>query len=168
MAYHVYNDKFQVETQSSHVTVLDVTKQVREIVGKTGVKNGSILVYTGHTSCSVQIQEFSDGQTFWGTELIMQDLINCLAKIVPTCTNEGMYLHPNMEHVRLAVRDRDEKPEWALNTDGHIRSIIMGRSVSIPIIDGEIQLGEFGLIYFADWDQIRARTRTVIVQVQGE
>ena len=44
----------------------------------------------------------------------------------------------------------------------------MGRSVTIPIIDGEIQLGEFGLVYFADWDQVRARTRTVIVQVQGE
>jgi thiamine phosphate synthase YjbQ (UPF0047 family) len=38
----------------------------------------------------------------------------------------------------------------------------------VPIIDGEIQLGEFGCIYFADWDQIRARTRKLIVQIQGE
>lgn len=164
----VYNEKFQVDTGHSHVTVLDVTAQVREIAGRSGVTNGSILVFTGHTSCSLQIQEFSDGQTCWGTELIMQDLINCLSKIVPTCTNEGMYLHPNGEHVRLAKLHRDEKPEWCLNTDGHIRSVIMGRSVTIPVIDGEVQLGEFGLIYFADWDQIRARTRTVIVQVQGE
>lgn len=164
----VYNEKFQVETEHSHVTVLDVTKQVREIAAKSGIRNGSILVYTGHTSCSVQIQEFSDGKTHWGTELIMQDLINCLSKIVPTCTHEGMYLHPNSEHVRLAKQDRDERPEWSLNTDGHIRSIIMGRSVTVPIIDGEVQLGEFGLIYFADWDQVRARTRTVIVQIQGE
>lgn len=84
----VYNEKFQVETEHSHVTVLDVTRQVREIADRSGIKNGSILVYTGHTSCSVQIQEFSDGKTFWGTELIMQDLINCLAKIVPTCTTK--------------------------------------------------------------------------------
>ena len=61
----------------------------------------------------------------------------------------------------------DERPEWCLNTDGHIRSVIMGRSVTIPIIDGEIQLGEFGLVYFADWDQVRSRTRTVITQVMG-
>ncbi len=164
----VYNEKFTVETGHAHVTVLDVTKQVREIVGKAGIRNGSVLVFTGHTSCSVQIQEFSDGKTLWGTELIMQDLINCLEKIVPTCTNEGMYLHPNSEHVRLAMKDRDEKPEWCLNTDGHIRSVIMGRSVTMPIIDGELQLGDFGCVYFADWDQIRDRTRTVIVQVQGE
>ena len=164
----IHNEKFQVETGAAHVTVLDVTKQVREIVKRSGVKNGNFLVFTGHTSCSVQIQEFSDGQTLWGTELIMQDLINCLAKIAPTCTNEGMYLHPNLEHVKGAMEERNERPEWCLNTDGHIRSVIMGRSVTIPIIDGEIQLGEFGLVYFADWDQVRSRTRTVIVQVMGE
>ncbi len=164
----VVNEKFQVETGAAHVTVLNVTKQVREIAERSGIKNGHILVFTGHTSCSVQIQEFSDGQTAWGTELVMQDLINALAKIAPTCTNEGMYLHPNAEHIRGAVEERDERPEWCLNTDGHIRSVIMGRSVMIPIMDGEIQLGDFGLIYFADWDQTRARTRTVMVQVMGE
>lgn len=164
----IYNEKFQVETGAAHVTVIDVTKQVREIVLKSGVKNGNFLVFTGHTSCSVQIQEFSDGQTLWGTELIMQDLINCLAKIAPTCTNEKMYLHPNEAHVKGAVEERGEKAEWCLNTDAHIRSIIMGRSVTVPIMDGEIQLGDFGLIYFADWDQTRPRTRTVMVQVMGE
>lgn len=164
----IYNEKVQVETGVAHVTVIDVTAQVREAFSRAGIKNGSILVYTGHTSCSVQIQEFSDGQTLWGTELIMQDLINCLEKIVPTCTNEGIYLHPNSEHVRIAKLERNERSEWCLNTDGHIRSVIMGRSVTVPVIDGEIQLGEFGCIYFADWDQVRARTRTIIVQVQGE
>ena len=164
----VYNEKFQVETECGHVTVLDVTSQIREIVKRAKISNGSILIFTGHTTCSIQIQEFSDGQTYWGTELIMQDLINSLAKIAPTCTNEGMYLHPCYEHVRLAKLNRDEKSEWSLNTDGHIRSVIMGRSVTIPMIDDEVQLGDFGCIYFADWDQIRARTRTIIVQIQGE
>ena len=49
----------------------------------------------------------------------------------------------------------------------HLRSVILGRSVDIPIIDGEIQLGEFGCVYFGDWDQVRARERKVIVQVTG-
>ena len=76
----VFNEKFQVETGAAHVTVLDVTKQVRAIVQRSGVKNGNFLVFTGHTSCYVQIQEFSDGQTLWGTALIMQDRLNRLAK----------------------------------------------------------------------------------------
>jgi len=44
----------------------------------------------------------------------------------------------------------------------------MWRSQSIPIIDGQMELGEFGRIYFADFDQVRARERNVRVQIVGE
>jgi thiamine phosphate synthase YjbQ (UPF0047 family) len=44
----------------------------------------------------------------------------------------------------------------------------MGRSESIPIVDGSVQLGEFGCIYFADFDGTRARERIVRIQVVGE
>ena len=73
-----------------------------------------------------------------------------------------------MEHVKQAEALRNEKPYWSLNTDAHLRSVIMGRSVMVPVIEGELQLGEFGMIWFGDWDQIRARERVVIIQVQGE
>lgn len=164
----VYNATIQVRSEHTRPTFENITEKVREIVRDSGVKNGNVLVYSPHTTCSVQIQEYSDGQTYYGTELIMQDLVNVLAKIIPTCTNEGQYLHPCLEHVDQAAKLRDEKPYWSLNTDAHLRSVIMGRSVTIPILDGRMQLGEFGMIWFGDWDQIRARERTVIVQVQGE
>jgi thiamine phosphate synthase YjbQ (UPF0047 family) len=38
----------------------------------------------------------------------------------------------------------------------------------MPIVEGKMQLGEFGRIYFADFDQVRARERTVTVQIVGE
>jgi thiamine phosphate synthase YjbQ (UPF0047 family) len=44
----------------------------------------------------------------------------------------------------------------------------MGRSQSIPVVDGALTLGEFGRIYLADFDQTRARERTVRVQIVGE
>lgn len=163
----IYNEKFEIQSDR-RPTFDDVTATVREIVKRSNIQNGTVLVYTGHTTCSVQIQEFSDGQTYWGTELIMQDLVNVLAKIVPTCTNEGQYLHPCQAHVDTAAKERQELASWSLNTDAHLRSVIMGRSVTIPIIDGHLELGEFGCIYFGDWDQVRARKRTVIVQVTGE
>ena len=162
----IYNEKFKIQSDR-RPTFDNVTEQVKAIVEKAKVKNGTVLVYTGHTTCSLQIQEYSDGQTYWGTELIMQDLVNVLSKIVPTCTAEGQYMHPCQKHVDDAARLRNEHPSWSLNTDAHLRSVIMGRSVTIPIIDGELQLGEFGRIYFGDWDQVRARERTVIVQVSG-
>ncbi|MEG1524786.1 MAG: secondary thiamine-phosphate synthase enzyme YjbQ [Clostridia bacterium] len=163
----IYHEKFEVQSDR-RPTFDDVTKIVREILTRSNVKNGTVLVYTGHTTCSLQIQEFSDGKTYWGTELIMQDLVDVLSKIVPTCTHEGMYMHPCAKHIELAAKDRDELAAWSLNTDAHLRSVIMGRSITIPVIDSQLQLGEFGCIYFGDWDQIRARKRTVIVQVMGE
>lgn len=163
----IYNKKIQVQSDK-RPTFDDITKQVKEVVAQSRIKNGTVLVYTGHTTCSLQIQEFSDGQTYWETELIMQDLVNTLAKIAPTCTNEGQYLHPCPKHIELAARDRNEHASWSLNTDAHLRSVIMGRSVTMPIIDGALELGEFGCVYFGDWDQVRARRRTVIIQVSGE
>ena len=164
----VYNEKFRVVSRHCKPTFEDVTKQVKEIVARSGVKNGQVLVFTGHTTCSVQIQEFSDGKSFLGNELIMQDLANVMSRLVPTCESEHQYLHPCQAHVDIAGKERDELPAWSLNTDAHLRSVIMGRSVTIPVIDNQVQLGEFGCIYFGDWDQIRARERTVIVQVMGE
>lgn len=164
----VYNEKFKVISKFCRPTFEDVTKQVKEIVARSGVQNGQVLVFTGHTTCSVQIQEFSDGKSYLGNELIMQDLANVMTRLVPTCESEHQYLHPCQAHVDIAGAERAELPAWSLNTDAHLRSVIMGRSVTIPVIDKEVQLGEFGCIYFGDWDQIRARERTVIVQVMGE
>lgn len=162
----VYNELFKIQSDR-RPTFDDVTEKIKEIAVRSKVKNGTVMVYTPHTTCSIQIQEYSDGQTYWGTELIMQDLVDVLAKIVPTCTAEGQYMHPCQKHVDDAAKLRDELPSWSLNTDAHLRSVILGRSVDIPIIDGEMQLGEFGCVYFGDWDQVRARERKVIVQVTG-
>jgi thiamine phosphate synthase YjbQ (UPF0047 family) len=44
----------------------------------------------------------------------------------------------------------------------------MGRSETIPIFEGNLELGEFGHIYFVDFDHTRARERQVIIQVSGQ
>ena len=61
-----------------------------------------------------------------------------------------------------------EEPAWTLNTDAHLRSALIGRSESIPIVQAKLELGEHGRIYFADFDGTRPRTRIVRVQVVGE
>ncbi len=162
----VYHAVFNI-VSDRRPTFHPVTDQVKEIVEKSGIKNGILIVFSQHTTCSVMIQEASDDVNYWGTELLMQDLVNVLEKIIPTCKTEGDYLHPGPEHIREAGK-RDEEPFWSLNTDAHLRSILMGRSVSIPVVDGQMQLGEFGRIYFADFDQVRARERIVTVQIVGE
>jgi secondary thiamine-phosphate synthase enzyme len=146
----------------------DVTQKVKEIVKESKIKNGLVCVFSQHTSCSVMIQEDSEGTTYTGTPYILQDTINCLEKIIPDCKYEGQYLHPGKYHTEQAFKLRQELNEWCLNTDGHIRSSIMGRSETIPLLDGKMTLGEFGLIYFADLDRTRERDRLVRVQIVGE
>lgn len=162
----VYQEAIEVQSQMVP-TFHDITEQARSAVQKSGVKNGVLVVYSQHTTCSVMIQEESHDTNYCGTKTIMQDLVQALETIVPTCTSKGQYLHPGPEHIKDAVQ-RKELPGWSLNTDAHLRSIIMGRSESIPIIEGKIELGEFGRIYFADFDQVRARKRTVRFQIVGE
>ena len=148
-------------------TFHDVTPRVEDVLRESGVRNGILVVYSQHTTCSVLVQEASDDTDYWGTELLMQDLVGVLERLVPTCRTEGQYRHPGPKHIEAAA-GRDELPAWSLNTDAHLRSVILGRSQTIPIVDGALTLGEFGRIYFADFDQVRARERTVRVQIVGE
>ncbi|MDA8238107.1 MAG: secondary thiamine-phosphate synthase enzyme YjbQ [Chloroflexi bacterium] len=148
-------------------TFHDVTAQVEDALGGSGIRDGILLVYSQHTTCSVLIQEASDDTDYWGTELLMQDLVTILEGLVPTCRTEGQYRHPGPRHIAAAA-GRDELPSWSLNTDAHLRSVILGRSQAVPVVDGRMTLGEFGRIYFADFDQVRARERTVRVQIVGE
>ena len=92
-----------------------------------------------------------------------------MERIVPQCLVEGQYMHPGPAHIRFAMDEAKEEGEWtSLNTDAHLRSVFFGRSETIVVMDGELDLGEFGYIYFVDWDQIRDRPRQCQVQIIGE
>lgn len=146
----------------------DVTAQFEEFVAACGVRNGIAMAYSAHTSCCVFLQEESEDVTYYGTQLLLQDTLNVLASIAPPVRHEGQYLHPGPIHIRNAAELRDELPEWGLNTDGHIISSILGRSETVPLVDGTLVLGEFGRVYFGDLDSVRARTRTVHFSVLGD
>ena len=162
-----YHNTFKIQSDR-RPTFDDVTDRALEALKESGIKNGIMTVYSQHTTCSVLIQEQSDDVNYYGTQLVLQDMVYGLEKIFPTCENEGQYLHPGPLHIEIAGRERNEEPFWSLNTDAHLRSVMLGRSVTVPVEDGEAILGEFGRIYFADFDQVRARERTVRVTIVGE
>jgi secondary thiamine-phosphate synthase enzyme len=163
----IRHEHFTIQSEA-RVTFEDVTDKVLAIAKETGVKNGILQVYSQHTTCAVVIQEQSDDTNFYGTQFVLQDMVNGLSTLFPTCTSEGQYLHPGAMHIDIAKRERAEEAWWSLNTDAHLRSVMLARSVSIPLADGNLILGEFGRIYFGDFDQTRARQRTVWVSVLGE
>lgn len=162
----VFHDFIKIQSDR-RPTFHDVTENVQGVLERSNITEGILVVYSQHTTCSVMIQEAADDTNYWGTELLMQDLVGVLEKIIPTCLTEGQYLHPGPKHIEAAA-GRDELPSWSLNTDAHLRSVLLGRSVTIPMVEGKMLLGEFGRIYFADFDQVRARERFVRVQIIGE
>ena len=154
-------------TCEARTTFHDITDEITKYVHSLNINNGIVFVYSQHTTCSVLIQEQSDDVNYYGEQLINQDLINVLSKIIPTCETQGQYLHPGPKHIEIAIQERGEEPWWSLNTDAHLRSVLLGRSVTIPIINGKPILGQFGRVYFADLDQTRTRERTVRICVLG-
>jgi thiamine phosphate synthase YjbQ (UPF0047 family) len=163
-----YRESIQVQSEGLHPTFHNITNQVKEIVAKSGIKNGICVFYSHHTTCSVMIQECSHDTTYFGLEFLQQDLCNLMEKMIPTCRYENQYMHPGPKHIEFADGVGEPGPWTSLNTDAHLRSCLFPRSESIVIIDGNLDLGEFGYTYFIDWDQVRARKRTVQVQVIGE
>ena len=157
-----------VVTSSLQVSFHDVTADVRQAVVESGVRNGIVTVYSPHTTCSVMIQEESHDTTDDGTKFLFQDLLGVLERIIPKCRQEQQYLHPGPEHIAHATKNLGEEAVWSLNTDAHLRSCLIGRSETIPLVAGKLELGQFGQIYFIDFDTVRARQRTVHVQIIGE
>lgn len=163
----VHHEFFKISTDA-RPEFYDVTAKVKEIVAKSNIYNGLAVVYSQHTTCSVIIQEESHDSNYNGTKYILQDLLDVFQSLIPRCTSEGQYMHPGPKHVQWAEDDLGEPAAWALNTDAHLRSCMLGRSESIPIIDGSLELGQFGQIYFVDFDGLRERERTVRVQIVGD
>ena len=76
-------------------------------------------------------------------------------------------MHPGPELTKFSALHGEDKPQ-TLNTDAHLRSALLGRSESVVVVDGKLDLGKFGHIYFVDFDQTCAREREVQVQILGE
>jgi secondary thiamine-phosphate synthase enzyme len=146
----------------------DVTGAAADAVAASGVRLGTVTVYSQHTTCSVIIQEESHDRLYDGTEHLLQDMLDRLEIVAPTCRREGQYLHPGPKHIAHATGNLGEEAVWSLNTDAHIRSGLIGRSETIPVVGGRMELGEFGRIYFVDFDGGRERDRTVHFMVVGE
>ena len=162
----VFRESFKLQSRDRAVSFHDVTDKVKELAAKSGIKNGIVVVYSHHTTCSVITQECAFDMSMTGLETLQQDFVECFESFLPQQRKEGMYLHPGPKALKFA-EEHDEDARCH-NTDAHLRSALVGRSEVIAIYDGEMDLGEFGFIYFIDFDQTRARTRTVDIIVMGE
>jgi secondary thiamine-phosphate synthase enzyme len=125
--------------------VLDITKRVREAIQQFPVTTGIALVNTMHTTCALFINEFQHA--------LVDDLKSLAERLVP---ERGGYRH---DDPRYSGCERG-------NAHAHLRTALLGRSVAVGIANGELVMGRFQSIIFAEFDG--PRKRDVTVQVLGE
>ncbi len=108
--------------------LLDITDEVRKLVGQVNVKTGVVWLHCPHTTAALTIQENTD-------PALRKDYLEHLAKLVP---------QPGFRH--------DEG-----NADAHIKSSLIGTTQPVLIDDGELVLGRWQAIYFVELDGPRHR-----------
>ncbi len=167
MEFKMIQKEIQLQSRGWIPTFHDITADVHKIVGDSGIQNGTVSVVSHHTTCSVMIQECSHDFDTFDLEYLQHDLLDIMRDLIPDFANEGDYRHPGPIHAQFGRHVNEPGNFTSMNTDGHLRSVFFGRSETLTIKDGKLDLGEFAHVYFIDWDHVRARPRQVNVTVFG-
>ncbi|MBM4168268.1 MAG: YjbQ family protein [Ignavibacteria bacterium] len=119
---------------------INISGEVEEIVRKSGVKEGMVLVSAMHITAAVYVNDAEDG--------LIQDIDEWLEKLAP--------FNLKYRHHRTGET----------NGDAHLKSLLMHHEVIVPITDGKLDFGPWQQIYYAEFDG--QRKKRVIVKVMGE
>ncbi|MGB2841817.1 MAG: secondary thiamine-phosphate synthase enzyme YjbQ [Halobacteriota archaeon] len=124
-------ERIEIGTRES-TELIDITGKVKEIVKikSGGVESGICVVFTKHTTSGIIINENEAG--------LKRDFLAILNELIPK--GRG-YLHDRIDN----------------NAHSHLRSVLLGSSVTIPIEKGELALGTWQSIFFAECDGPRRR-----------
>jgi secondary thiamine-phosphate synthase enzyme len=109
--------------------MIDITNDIQEMINKENLKEGHIIVYVPHTTAGITINEGADPS-------VQRDIIETLKKIIP---EDGDYHH--MEG----------------NSDAHIKSSLIGSSITVLIENKRLVLGTWQHIFFYEGDGPRNR-----------
>lgn len=121
---------------------INITRQVKDLVTKSGVQEGLCLVNAMHITASVYINDAESG--------LIQDYDDWLEKLAP---------HEPISHYRHNRTGED-------NGDAHLKRQIMGREVVVAITNGQLDFGPWEQIYYAEFDG--RRRKRVLVKIIGE
>ena len=111
--------------------MVDITREVQNLVTVTGVAEGTVLLYVPHTTCGITIQENADPG-------VQHDMLLVLGEIAPRV--DTRYRH---------IED---------NSASHVQASAMGFSTFVFVREGRLVLGRWQAIYLAEFDGPRPRT----------
>jgi secondary thiamine-phosphate synthase enzyme len=117
-----------------------ITDRVAEIVTRSGVAEGLVLVSPMHITAAVYVNDWEDG--------LIQDFQVWVERLAPA--------RPDYRHHRTGED----------NADAHLKRTLMGHQVVLPITKGTLDLGPWEQVFYAEFDG--RRRKRVVVKVIGE
>ena len=119
---------------------INITSKVQDAVAKSGCREGMVLVSAMHITAGVYVNDAENG--------LIQDIDDWLEKLAP----KG----PNYRHHRTGE----------VNGDAHLKNLLIGHEVIVPITAGKLDFGPWQQIYYAEFDG--KRRKRIILKVMGD
>ncbi len=119
---------------------VNITNRVARVVEECGVREGMVLVSAMHITAGVYVNDAEAG--------LIQDIDDWLEELAPT--------GPDYRHHRTGET----------NGDAHLKNLLLGHEVILPITAGRLDLGPWQQVYYAEFDG--QRPKRLIVKVMGE
>ena len=123
--------------------IVNITGEVSEAIAKSGIVSGTVTVFNVGSTAAITTTEYEPG-------LADYDIAAAFERIAP---QSGSYEHEKTWH--------DD------NGHSHVKACLLGPSLSVPVVEGQMTLGTWQQIILVDFDT-RPRTRTVVCQIIGE
>jgi len=120
---------------SAHSQMINITGRVREALTELGIADGTVTIFTPHTTCGLTINENADPD-------VVHDFLKQLEIMVPW--RQPFFLHSEG------------------NSAAHVKASLMGFSLTVIVEQGTLQLGTWQGIYLCEFDG--PRTRSVFVK----
>jgi len=118
---------------------INITASAEEILDKSRIREGMMLVSAMHITAGVYVNDAEDG--------LIQDIEEWLERLAP----RGDYRHHRTGET---------------NGDAHLKNLLIGHQVILPVTHGRLDLGPWQQLYYAEFDG--RRRKRVIVKVIGE
>jgi secondary thiamine-phosphate synthase enzyme len=125
--------------------LINITTTVKDIVSRSGIRNGFIGVFSQHTTAALMVSEFQAA--------LIDDVCGFLQRVIE---DDLPYKHNSPEY-----SDCDRK-----NAASHLRSLLFSNSIVLPVQEGDLVLGQFQSVILAELDG--PRERSLKVQFLGE
>ena len=148
--FNTYLSTLLVESTTAPEFV-DITDRVVEVLRASGIRNGSALVFSRHTTAAVTIQE--------NEPLLLNDMASLLERLAPRGARYGH----NDFSIRTVHMEEDECP----NGHSHCQHLVLGSSETIPVVDSTLALGKWQRVFMVELDDGKIAPREVLVQIMG-